>query len=116
MQSWWRGIAGRRNFQKYKQFVMNKRMRLKAVSDFQRVYRGHKGREEAEVKRALRAIDHQTRPLFHKIEMLNTDRKMVIGDKKRMEGFLKTSEKTIERNRRGCSDHHVQTHLKKSRR
>ena len=95
LQSWWRGIAGRRNFQKYKQFVMNKRLRLKAVSDFQRVYRGHKGREEAEVKRALRAIDHQTRPLFHKIEMLNTDRKMVIGDKNRMEGFLKTSEKTI---------------------
>ena len=95
LQAWWRGIQGRRNFQQYKKFVLNKRMRLKAVADFQRIYRGHKGREDAEVKRALRAIDHKTKPLYHKIDMLNTDRKMVINDKTRMEGFLKTSEKTI---------------------
>ena len=95
LQAWWRGIQGRRNFQQYKKFVLNKRMRLKAVADFQRIYRGHKGREDAEVKRALRAIDHKTKPLYHKIDMLNTDRKMVMNDKTRMEGFLKTSEKTI---------------------
>ena len=86
---------GRRNFAKYKEFVMTKRLRLQAVADFQRVYRGHKGREEAEVKQALKAIDNQTRPMFEKIKMLEKDLGMVSRDRNRMESFLKTSESTI---------------------
>ena len=68
LQAWWRGIQGRRNFQQYKKFVLNKRMRLKAVADFQRIYRGHKGREDAEVKerfvRSTIKLSHYTTRLI----------------------------------------------------
>jgi len=52
-----------------------------AIFEFQRVFRGHKGRENAEVQRALKAIEGQTGPLKLKIRRLEKDRDQV-GKKK----------------------------------
>lgn len=48
-----------------------------AIFEFQRVFRGHKGRENAEVQRALKAIEGQTGPLKLKIKRLEKDRDQV---------------------------------------
>ena len=65
----------------YRDFVKTKEKRMFAIFEFQRVFRGHKGRENAEVQRALKAIEGQTGPLKLKIRRLEKDRDQV-GKKK----------------------------------
>ena len=62
-----------------------------AISEFQRVFRGHKGREQAEVERALKAIEGQTGPLKAKIARLDKDRIQIEKDQSRMGSFLDKS-------------------------
>ena len=67
----------------YRDFVKTKEKRMFAIFEFQRVFRGHKGRENAEVQRALKAIEGQTGPLKLKIRRLEKDRDQV-GKKKNL--------------------------------
>ena len=64
-------------------FVKTKEKRMFAIFEFQRVFRGHKGRENAEVQRALKAIEGQTGPLKLKIKRLEKDRDQVGKTKKK---------------------------------
>ncbi len=91
IQGWWRGVVGRRLFHEYRDFMRTKEKRLHAIAEFQRVFRGHKGREQAEVQRALKAIEGQTGPLKEKIERLSRDRELVEKDQVRMQSFLEKS-------------------------
>ena len=43
-------------FHEYRDFMRTKEKRLHAIAEFQRVFRGHKGREQAEVQRALKGV------------------------------------------------------------
>ena len=60
-------MVGRRLFKEYRDFVRTKEKRLFDRGEFQRLFRGHKGREQAEDDRALKAIEGQTGPLKDKL-------------------------------------------------
>ena len=86
IQRWARGCVARAYVKRFVQAKERERKYKKSVLVMQRIYRGHKGREAAEIERQVMALEKKAKPLFDLLKNLEADGMKLGKLIKRMEG------------------------------
>ena len=95
IQRCWRGKAAR-NMIKEMLTEMQAHVRLlQSVQLIQKIFRGHKGREIAEVERALKKMENQTKPLLALLRELEEEGIQHTKTAKQLEGKMQLCEREI---------------------
>lgn len=96
LQRVWRGVMARQMATRIREEQELQRRRAAGALALQRVYRGHRSREEAAVRRAVKAIEHRTKPLRDEIQRLIGERTAVEADVDRTRQALRKAEARVQ--------------------
>jgi hypothetical protein len=96
MQRVYRGILGRRRANKLRG-NQHEVLKLRwASTTIQKIFRGHKGREVAEIEKGLRELEEKAKPLFARIKQLEEDGVVMVRHVKHLEFLTNHSSVEIE--------------------
>ena len=95
IQRVYRGYCVRREMDELRRKLMEQLRRVLAAIVIQRIFRGHKGREIAEVERALKESEMKAKPLYNLLRDLEEEGIKLTKDCSKLEGVIEHTEKEI---------------------